>query len=60
MPAPADLTASILGAWRTNNRITMQLIERLPAALWDVAVPDVPRRTIRCRFTPRLMPRLVR
>jgi len=25
----------------------MQLIERLPAALWDVAVPDVPRRTIR-------------
>jgi uncharacterized damage-inducible protein DinB len=47
MPAPPDLAASILGAWRTNNRITMQLIERLPAALWEVAVPDVPRRTIR-------------
>ena len=47
MSAPPDLAASVLGAWRTNNRITMQLIEGLPAALWDVAVPDVPRRTIR-------------
>ena len=47
MPAPPDFAASVLGAWRTNNRITMQLIERLPAALWEVAVPDVPRRTIR-------------
>jgi uncharacterized damage-inducible protein DinB len=47
MPARPDLAASVLGAWRTNNRVTMQLIERLPAALWEVAVPDVPRRTIR-------------
>jgi uncharacterized damage-inducible protein DinB len=47
MPAPIDLRASVLGAWRTNNRITTQFIERLPPALWELAVPDVPKRTIR-------------
>jgi uncharacterized damage-inducible protein DinB len=45
-PAP-DLRATVLAAWRTNNRVTSELIERLPPALWDVAVPDVPRRTVR-------------
>jgi uncharacterized damage-inducible protein DinB len=34
-------------AWRTNNRVTTQLLEGLPAALWTVAVPGAPRRTIR-------------
>ena len=47
MPALSDLRASILGAWRTNNRVTTELIQRLPPALWDLAIPDVPRRTIR-------------
>jgi uncharacterized damage-inducible protein DinB len=47
MPAPPDLRASVLGAWRTNNRITMQLIERLPPALWDLPVPGMPQRTVR-------------
>ena len=47
MPAPSDLRASILGAWRTNNRVTTELIQRLPPAVWDLAIPDVPRRTIR-------------
>lgn len=47
MPALLDLRASVLGAWRTNNRITTQFIERLPPALWELAVPDVPKRTIR-------------
>lgn len=47
MPPQADLSASILAAWRTNNRATLGLIERLPADLWDVAVPGVPQRTIR-------------
>lgn len=37
----------MLAAWRTNNRVTTGLIERLPAALWDVPVPDGPQRTIR-------------
>jgi uncharacterized damage-inducible protein DinB len=47
MPALPDLRAGILGAWRTNNRVTTELIQRLPPALWDLSVPDVPRRTIR-------------
>src|SRR6266849_5753554 len=42
-----DLRATLLAAWRTNNRVTVQFIQRLPAALWDVAVPGEPRRTIR-------------
>jgi len=45
-PAPA-LQASLLSAWQTNNRVTVHLIEHLPAMLWDVAVPGIPRRTIR-------------
>jgi uncharacterized damage-inducible protein DinB len=44
-PAP-DLQASLLSAWRTNNRVTVHLIDGLPATLWDVAVPGS-RRTIR-------------
>ena len=47
MLALPDLRASILGAWRTNNRVTTELLQRLPPALWDLAIPDVPRRTIR-------------
>lgn len=47
MPASIDLRASVLGAWRTNNRITTQLMQRLPPALWELSIPDVPRRTIR-------------
>ena len=42
-----DLRGTLLAAWRTNNRVTVQFIQRLPAALWDVAVPGEPRRTIR-------------
>jgi uncharacterized damage-inducible protein DinB len=38
---------SLRSAWRTNDRVTRELIERLPPELWDVAVPGVPRRTIR-------------
>ncbi|HEU0184650.1 MAG TPA: hypothetical protein VFS27_05005, partial [Blastocatellia bacterium] len=47
MPISRDLQASLLSAWRTNNRVTTQLIERLPPALWDLAVPEAPQRTIR-------------
>ena len=45
-PLP-DLQATLLGAWRTNCRVTDFLIEHLPAALWNAAVPGVPRRTLR-------------
>jgi uncharacterized damage-inducible protein DinB len=47
MPPPLYLRASLLAAWRTNNRVTVQLIERLPPTLWDLTVPGAPRRTIR-------------
>jgi uncharacterized damage-inducible protein DinB len=42
-----ELRESMIAAWRTNNRVTTQLIERLPASFWDVSVPEYPRRTIR-------------
>ena len=47
MPPQPELRASLLTAWRTNNRVTTQLIQRLPPALWDLPVPGAPRRTIR-------------
>jgi hypothetical protein len=45
--SPPDLRATLLAAWSTNNRVTAELIERLPAGAWDLAVPGAPRRTIR-------------
>jgi uncharacterized damage-inducible protein DinB len=38
---------TLLGAWKTNNRVTIELIEHLPPELWQLAVPGEPRRTIR-------------
>ena len=37
----------VLAAWRTNNRVTMELIERMPADFWNVRVPGYTRRTVR-------------
>ena len=42
-----DLRDTILDAWRTNNRLTVFLVEHLPPRLWAAAVPGAPRRTIR-------------
>jgi len=39
--------SDLIAAWRTNNRVTVYLIERLPAELWSMNVPGSPRRTIR-------------
>jgi len=51
MPSPPKLQDSmrdsILNAWKTNNRVTIFLVEHLPAGLWEAAVPGAPRRTIR-------------
>jgi len=41
-----DLQAGLLSAWRTNNRVTIALVERLPPPLWTAGVPGSPRRTI--------------
>ena len=38
---------SLISAWRTNNRVTIDLIERLPRELWATSVPGIPQRTIR-------------
>jgi uncharacterized damage-inducible protein DinB len=42
-----DLRATILNTWRTNNRVTVFLVEHLPTELWAAAIPGAPRRTIR-------------
>ena len=36
-----------LSAWRTNNRVTIYLIENLPRELWNASIPGAPRRTVR-------------
>jgi uncharacterized damage-inducible protein DinB len=36
-----------LSAWRTSNRVTIDLIEQIPPALWLAEVPGAPRRTVR-------------
>lgn len=47
MTATRPLDASLLAAWRTNNRVTIGLIEQLPASLWAMRVPGMPHRTVR-------------
>ena len=37
----------LLDAWRTNNRVSVFLVEHLPDELWGAAVPGAPRRTVR-------------
>ncbi|HET9712865.1 MAG TPA: DinB family protein [Pyrinomonadaceae bacterium] len=39
--------SDLIAAWRTNNRVTVYLIEQLPPELWSMNVPGSPRRTIR-------------
>jgi uncharacterized damage-inducible protein DinB len=47
MPLPTDLYTTLVAAWRTNSRVTAYLVEHIPAALWDAAIPGAPRRTVR-------------
>ena len=47
MSSPADLSPSIVSAWRTTNQVTVYLVEQIPPGLWAAPVPGVPRRTIR-------------
>jgi uncharacterized damage-inducible protein DinB len=41
-----DLADVVLNAWRTNNQITIFLIERIPDTIWTAAVPGIPKKTI--------------
>src|SRR5436190_22936180 len=47
MSSPLNLRDTILDAWKTNNRVTIFLLENLPAELWEARVPGAPRRTVR-------------
>jgi uncharacterized damage-inducible protein DinB len=42
-----DPTDALIAAWKTNNRVTGFLFESLPSELWPMAVPGMPRRTVR-------------
>ena len=37
----------LIDAWRTNNRVTVYLVENLPPELWSMNIPGSSRRTIR-------------
>jgi len=43
----ADLRDTIVEAWRTNNRVTTNLIQQLPDHVWEADVPGIARRTVR-------------
>src|SRR5262249_46310569 len=47
VPPSLDPNSSIVSAWRTNNRVTVQFVQHLPSSLWDVAVPGLPQKTVR-------------
>lgn len=46
MSTPTHLRSSLLAAWRTNARVTDDLIVALPAAVWREAIPGAARRTV--------------
>src|SRR5436309_10543477 len=47
MHSALDQQDMLLAAWRTNNRVTVFLVEHLPHELWGATVPGAPRRTVR-------------
>ena len=47
MRTALDQQDMLLAAWRTNNRVTVFLVEHLPDELWGATVPGAPRRTVR-------------
>src|SRR5918994_5751375 len=47
MKSALDQQDMLLAAWRTNNRVTIFLLEHLTPELWSATVPGAPRRTVR-------------
>lgn len=43
----SDVHLSLLSAWRTSNAVTIRFVAGLPASVWDLEIPGVPRRSIR-------------
>lgn len=46
MHTAPDQQTMLLDAWRTNNRVTVFLVENLPIEIWEATVPGAPRRTV--------------
>lgn len=46
MPSCLTLQDALVPVWRTANRVTVFLIEHLPAEVWAGVVPGAPRRTV--------------
>ena len=46
MPSELEPGRAIIAAWRTSNRATTYLVERLPAVVWSKEVPGIPRQTV--------------
>ena len=47
MRSALDQRDMLPDAWRTNNRVTVFLVENLPKELWEATVPGAPRKTVR-------------
>jgi len=47
MRSALDQPDMLLAPWRTNNRVTVYLVEHLPLELWGATTPGAPRRTVR-------------
>jgi uncharacterized damage-inducible protein DinB len=45
VPEHTRAGARVIAAWRTTNRATIYLIEHLPAEIWTLEVPGIPRKT---------------
>jgi hypothetical protein len=58
-PSPLNLRDTLFDVWETNNRVTVFLVEHLPAELWEVTVPGAPRRTSGCLPVTSTMPQIV-
>jgi uncharacterized damage-inducible protein DinB len=47
VPTDSDDGRAFIAAWRTTARVTAYLIENLPAEIWTMPVPGLPRKTVR-------------
>jgi uncharacterized damage-inducible protein DinB len=47
MKRDLDDGQALIAAWRTSNRVTTYLVQKLPPELWAKGVPGAPRRTVR-------------
>jgi uncharacterized damage-inducible protein DinB len=47
VPPELEARPNLVAAWRTSNRATTYLVERLPTEIWSSAVPGISRLTVR-------------